>query len=179
MFSDGARAIRSASEPRQGTRTPPCRGSRLLPEFVVSRAAGSRWHGCSGSRMNPRARREPHGQPGNPPVDDRPVITGILHVPKVGCRCQVTPSADGPHTTIDSHSNRWSQRGVAASVCQDRSCRPRPGRVDARRAPRESPSFDRRQKRGLGAEPSGARAATSRATFSAWPMVVADRLRSP
>ena len=28
----------------------------------------------------------PHGQPGKPRVDDRRVISGIRHVPKVGCR---------------------------------------------------------------------------------------------
>jgi len=40
------------------------------------------------------------------------VIRGILHVPKVGYRRQDTPSAYGPHTTIDIPYNRWSQRGV-------------------------------------------------------------------
>ena len=30
----------------------------------------------------------PHGQPGKPRVDDRRVISGILHVLKVGCRWQ-------------------------------------------------------------------------------------------
>jgi transposase len=40
------------------------------------------------------ARIEPHlpsGQPGKPRVDDRRVISGILHVLKVGCRWQDTP----------------------------------------------------------------------------------------
>lgn len=41
----------------------------------------------------------PRGQPGKPRVDDRRVISGILHVLKVGCRWQDTPSAYGPHTT--------------------------------------------------------------------------------
>ena len=54
----------------------------------------------------------PHGQPGKPRVDDRRVISGILHVLKVGCRWQDTPSAYGPHTTIYNRYNRWSQRGV-------------------------------------------------------------------
>ncbi|MGU3408417.1 transposase, partial [Methylobacterium brachiatum] len=54
----------------------------------------------------------PHGQPGKPRVDDRRVISGILHVLKVGCRWQDTPSAYGPHTTIDNRYNRWPQRGV-------------------------------------------------------------------
>lgn len=54
----------------------------------------------------------PHGQPGKPRVDDRRLISGILHVLKVGCRCQDTPSAYGPHTTVYNRYNRWSQRGV-------------------------------------------------------------------
>lgn len=54
----------------------------------------------------------PHGQPGKPRVDDRRVISGILHVLKIGCRRQDTPSAYGPHTTIYNRYNRWSQRGV-------------------------------------------------------------------
>ena len=54
----------------------------------------------------------PHGQPGKPRVDDRRVISGILHVLKIGCRWQDTPSAYGPHTTIYNRYNRWSQRGI-------------------------------------------------------------------
>ena len=54
----------------------------------------------------------PHGQPGKPRFDDRRVISGILHVLKVGCRWQDPPSAYGPHTTIDNRYNRGSQRGV-------------------------------------------------------------------
>ena len=60
-------------------------------------------------------RIEPHlprGQPGKPRVDDRRVISGILHVLKVGCRWQDTPSAYGPHTTCYNRYNRRSQRGV-------------------------------------------------------------------
>jgi transposase len=45
-------------------------------------------------------------------VDDRRVISGILHVLKVGCRWQDTPTAYGPHTTIYNRYNRWSQRGI-------------------------------------------------------------------
>ncbi len=49
----------------------------------------------------------PHGQPGKPRIDDRRVISGIRHVPKVGCRWQDTPSAHGTHTTIHNRYNRW------------------------------------------------------------------------
>ncbi|MGD0532838.1 MAG: transposase, partial [Methyloceanibacter sp.] len=42
----------------------------------------------------------PHGKPGKPRVDDRRVISGLLHVLKTGCRWRRDcPSKYGPHTT--------------------------------------------------------------------------------
>ncbi len=38
----------------------------------------------------------PHGRPGKPRVDDRRVISGILHVLKTGCRWRDTPQEYGP-----------------------------------------------------------------------------------
>jgi transposase len=38
----------------------------------------------------------PHGKPGKPRVDDRTVISGILHVLKTGCRWRDVPPAYGP-----------------------------------------------------------------------------------
>src|SRR4030081_1475714 len=52
----------------------------------------------------------PHGKPGKPRVDDRTVISGILHVLKTGCRWRDVPPAFGPPTTIYNRYNRWSQR---------------------------------------------------------------------
>ncbi|MGB8900815.1 MAG: transposase, partial [Methylocella sp.] len=51
----------------------------------------------------------PHGKPGKPRVDDRTVISGILHVLKTGCRWRDVPPAYGPPTTIYNRYNRWSQ----------------------------------------------------------------------
>jgi len=56
---------------------------------------------------------EPHlpkNQPGARRVDDRRVISGIIHVLKVGCRWEDCPSEYGPHTTIYNRFNRWSRR---------------------------------------------------------------------
>jgi transposase len=56
---------------------------------------------------------EPHlpkNQPGARRVDDRRVISGILHVLKTGCRCQDCPTEYGPPTTIYNRFNRWSGR---------------------------------------------------------------------
>jgi transposase len=57
---------------------------------------------------------EPHlpkNQPGARRVDDRRVISGILHVLKVGCRWCDCPANYGPSTTIYNRFNRWSRRG--------------------------------------------------------------------
>jgi transposase len=56
---------------------------------------------------------EPHlpkNQPGARRVDDRRVISGILHVLKTGCRWRDCPKEYGPHTTIYNRFNRWSRR---------------------------------------------------------------------
>ncbi len=54
----------------------------------------------------------PHNQPGARRVDDRRVISGIIHVLKSGCRWQGVPAAYGPPTTIYNRFNRWSHRGI-------------------------------------------------------------------
>jgi transposase len=57
---------------------------------------------------------EPHlpkNQPGARRVDDRRVISGILHVLKSGCRWCDCPADYGPSTTIYNRFNRWSRRG--------------------------------------------------------------------
>jgi len=54
----------------------------------------------------------PQGKPGKPRVDDRRVISGILHVLKTGCRWRDCPAKYGPHTTIYNRYNRWSKRRI-------------------------------------------------------------------
>ena len=57
---------------------------------------------------------EPHlpkNQPGARRVDDRRVISGILHVLKIGCRWCDCPADYGPSTTVYNRFNRWSRRG--------------------------------------------------------------------
>jgi len=53
----------------------------------------------------------PRNQPGARRVDDRRVISGIVHVLKVGCRWCDCPADYGPSTTIYNRFNRWSRRG--------------------------------------------------------------------
>ena len=54
----------------------------------------------------------PQNQPGARRVDDRRVISGIIHVLKSGCRWKDAPAVYGPPTTIYNRFNRWSHRGI-------------------------------------------------------------------
>ena len=58
---------------------------------------------------------EPHlpkNQPGLRRVDDRRVISGIVHMPKGGGRWQDCPRDYGPPRTVYNRWNRWSRPGV-------------------------------------------------------------------
>lgn len=62
---------------------------------------------------------EPHlpkNQPGARRVNDRRVISGILHVLKTGCRWQDCPAEYGPSTTIYNRFNRWSGRQLRSKT---------------------------------------------------------------
>jgi transposase len=54
----------------------------------------------------------PKNQPGARRVDDRRVISGILHVLKTGCRWRECPAVYGPPTTIYNRYSRWLRRGL-------------------------------------------------------------------
>lgn len=58
---------------------------------------------------------EPHlpGRlPGKLRVDDRRVVSSILHVLKTRCRWRDVPAPYGPPTTIYNRFTRWSRRGI-------------------------------------------------------------------
>ena len=54
----------------------------------------------------------PRNQPGARRTDDRRVISGIVHVLKVGCRWQDCPAVYGPSTTVYNRFRRWTMRGL-------------------------------------------------------------------
>ena len=58
--------------------------------------------GCLPSRKRRGPRR----------VDDRRVISGIIHVLQSGMRWRDCPQADGPAPTIYNRWHRWSQQGL-------------------------------------------------------------------
>jgi transposase len=45
-------------------------------------------------------------------VDDRRVISGIVHILRSGCRWSDCPEAYGPVTTIYNRFARWARRGI-------------------------------------------------------------------
>ena len=48
---------------------------------------------------------------GVPRVDDRRVISGIVHVLKSGCRWVDAPAAYGPRKTLYNRWRRWAEKG--------------------------------------------------------------------
>jgi transposase len=54
----------------------------------------------------------PRGRRGARRVDDRRVISGIMHMLKTGARWRDCPSDYGPYTTVYNRFNRWSRQGV-------------------------------------------------------------------
>ncbi len=49
---------------------------------------------------------------GVPRVDDRRVISGIIHVLQSGCRWKDAPARYGPHKTLYNRFVRWARKGV-------------------------------------------------------------------
>jgi transposase len=109
------------------------------------------------------------GRPGKPRVDDRRVISGILHVLKTGCRWRDVPAEYGPATTV---YNRWSQRGVWQRLFERVAAS---GEVPTELLLDSSHVKAHRSAAGGKGGRSGARAAAARPRSTSWPMVAADR----
>ncbi len=58
----------------------------------------------------------PRGRRGAHRVDDRRVISGIMHMLRSGARWRDCPPDYGPYTTIYNRFNRWSQQGVWTGI---------------------------------------------------------------
>jgi transposase len=54
----------------------------------------------------------PTNQPGPARKDDRRILSGIMHVQRIGCRWKDCPPEYGPHKTIYNRFARWSEKGV-------------------------------------------------------------------
>jgi transposase len=51
-------------------------------------------------------------QPGPERKDDRRILSGIMHVLKIGCRWQDCPKDYDPAKTVYNRFERWSERGI-------------------------------------------------------------------
>lgn len=58
----------------------------------------------------------PRGRRGARRVDDRRVISGIVHMLRSGARWRGCPPIYGPHTTIYNRFTRWSRQGVWSDI---------------------------------------------------------------
>ena len=58
----------------------------------------------------------PRGRRGAHRVDDRRVISGIIHMLKIGARWRDCPRDYGPYTTVYNRFNRWSRQGVWTGI---------------------------------------------------------------
>ena len=121
---------------------------------------------------------EPHlptGRPGKPRVDDRRVISGILHVLKTGCRWRDVPAAYGPPTTIYNRYHRWSQRRVWQRLFERMAAAgPVPDELSLDSSYVKAHRSAQGSKGGRGRRRSAARAAEERARSMLWPMIKAD-----
>lgn len=54
----------------------------------------------------------PRGRKGAHRVDERRVISGIVHTLRIGARRRDCPAEYGPYTTIYNRFNRWSRQGI-------------------------------------------------------------------
>jgi transposase len=82
-------------------------------------------------------------------VDDRRVISGIVHVLKSGCRWCDCPPEYGPPTTIYNRFVRWAERGVweklFRALCREREI---DGHADDRLHAHQGASLGSRWKKG-------------------------------
>ena len=58
----------------------------------------------------------PSGRSGARRVDDRRVISGIVHMLKIGAPWRTCPPEYGPYTTVYNRFHRWSRQGVWFAV---------------------------------------------------------------
>jgi len=121
----------------------------------------------------------PHGRPGKPRVDDRRVISGILHVLKVGCRWRDVPAEYGPATTVYNRYNRWSRRGLWQRLFEKVAATGEtPPELILDSTHTKAHRSASGAKGGSGRKQSGARAGAARARSIAWPIIAAARSRS-
>ena len=91
----------------------------------------------------------PRGRRGARRVDDRRVISGIVHMLRSGARWRDCPAVYGPSTTIYNRFNRWSRQGLWLGMFEALTGHsPIHGLAADRQHPYQGPSLGGRRKRG-------------------------------
>lgn len=122
----------------------------------------------------------PRGLPGKPRVDDRRVISGILHVLKTGCRWRDVPSAYGPPTTIYNRFTRWSSRGIWQRMLERMAAAgPVPEELALDSTHVKAHRSAQGTKGGRGRKRLASRGAARPARSMRWPILKADRSPLP
>ena len=122
----------------------------------------------------------PRGKPGKPRVDDRTVISGILHILKVGCRWRDVPAAYGPPTTIYNRYHRWSQRGIWQRIFEKMAAAgPVPDELSIDSSHVKAHRSAQSSKGGRGRKRLARHVAEERAKSMLWPMLKAVPLPLP
>ena len=90
----------------------------------------------------------PRGRRGAHRVDDRRVISGIVHMLRSGARWRDCPSEYGPYTTIYNRFNRWSRQGIWLDMFKAHRQHGLVWNGEHRQFPRQGPPLSGGRKRG-------------------------------
>ncbi len=121
----------------------------------------------------------PKNQPGKPRVDDRLVISGILHILKTGGRWRDVPPQYGPAKTIYNRYARWARRGVWQRIfakVSEAGSTPEELCLDSTHVKAHRSAAG--GKGGSSVRRSASRAAAERRKSIVWPMLVTGSSRS-
>lgn len=118
----------------------------------------------------------PRSEPAKPRVDDRRVMSGILHVLKTGCRWRGVPAAYGPPTTVGNRYHCWTRRGIWQRIIQNMSaCGPVPEELSIDSSHVKAHRSAQSSKGGCGRKRLAPRVAEEQAKSMLWPMIRGDR----
>ena len=95
---------------------------------------------------------------GRPRIDDRRVISGIIHIIRNGLRWRDAPKVYGPHKTLYNRFARWSRMGVFCRIFESLASEgPKPQRliVDATHLALDDGPADQEQRGEAGKAPHG------------------------
>lgn len=124
------------------------------------------------------AKLEPHlpkNQPGKPRVDDRRVISGILHILKTGGRWRDVPKEYGPAKTVYNRYTRWARRGIWQRIfAKVASSGPIPDELALDSSMVRAHRSASGGKGGSGRKRWASHAAAERPKFIVWPILAAD-----